>query len=91
MKHPWNVSFINSKKARNLFGRMNLIDKIYSDMKDSVAKKEAEALKNPAMMNGLPSAKAKVEETQAKEQFEAKEKAGAFEKEVKQDINKTLK
>ena len=36
-----------------------------------VAKEEAAALKNPAMTEGNPHAKAKVEESQLKEKFEA--------------------
>ncbi len=56
-----------------------------------VAKEEAAALKNPAMTEGNPHAKAKVEESQLKENFEAKMDAPKFEKEVKQDLNDTVK
>jgi len=58
--------------------------------RDSVERKEAQALKNPAAVSGEPSAKAKLEEEQAKELFEAKIKAPLFEQEAKSDANKTV-
>ena len=58
---------------------------------DVVANEEAAALKNPAMTEGNPHAKAKVEETGLKENFKTKVDAGKFNKEVKKDLNDTVK
>jgi uncharacterized membrane protein len=55
---------------------------------DSVAKKEAAAEANPKMTEGEPAAKAKVEEAQEKENFDAKEKKEAFSKEAAADEKK---
>ncbi len=65
-----------------------LIGKIYSDMRDTVATEEAKVLKNPKEALGIPSAKAKVEETRDKDRFEAKMKASDFGKEVEADLKK---
>ena len=56
---------------------------------ESVSKKEAAALANPEMTKGVPAAKAKVEETEAKDKFEAKADKEKFEKEAKADTKKT--
>ncbi|GEM_PF-5303456 len=53
---------------------------------DSVSAKEADAIKST--VKGEASAKAKVEETRAKDAFEAKEVTGAFNKEAAQDVKK---
>ncbi|ADV46223.1 YfdX family protein [Nitratifractor salsuginis] len=66
----------------------NLIGKIYSDMRDTVAAEEAKVMKNPKMINGAPSAKAKEEELQEKQNFEAKMKISEFGKEVEADLKK---
>jgi hypothetical protein len=58
---------------------------------DSVAKEEASALANPYMIQGNPHAKAKVEEAQLKENFDAKMDRGKFEKEVQKDLKDTVK
>ena len=55
---------------------------------DSVAKKEASALVNPKMTEGEHAAKAKVEETAAKEEFKTKEDMGKLEKEALSDEKK---
>ncbi len=59
-------------------------------LKDSVAKEEAKALKNPTEVNGTAAAKAKVEEATSKEQFEAKMKASDFSSEARADRSKRL-
>jgi len=43
------------------------------------------------MTEGNPHAKAKVEEAEVKENFETKMDAGKFKKEVKKDLNDTVK
>lgn len=57
---------------------------------DSVAKKEEAAIANPKMTEGVPAAKAKVEEAQDKEKFEAKEERENFKKETKADEQKEV-
>ncbi len=57
---------------------------------DSVAKEEKQALQNPHMTEGNPHAKAKVEETESKDEFEAKMDRLKFEKEAQQDEKKSL-
>ncbi len=54
-------------------------------MKDTVAKEEAKAIANPSAVKGEAAAKAKVEETQAKEEFVAKEDAQKFAMEARKD------
>ncbi len=82
----------------------NEVEKLYSELKNSfkslihknrtqsyknsVPKKEAQALKNPSGVKGESAAKAKVEETHSKDIFEAKEKVQAFKKEAVQDEKK---
>ncbi len=58
--------------------------------KDSVAKEEAKALKNPSHIKGGAAAKAEVEEIELKEQFKAKQQMEAFKKESKEDEAKTI-
>lgn len=57
---------------------------------DSVAKEEAAALASPKMTEGVPAAKAKVEETESKEKFETKMDSKNFEKEAKADVKKEV-
>ncbi len=80
----------------------NKVEKLYSHLKnsfetlfksiksqaykDSVAQKEEKALLNPSSVKGEAAAKAKIEETESKDLFEAKEKMRAFENEVKKDL-----
>ncbi len=59
-------------------------------LKDSVAAEAQKALQNPASVKGQAAARAKVEESNDKLQFEAKEKAAAFDKEVKKDLKDTV-
>jgi hypothetical protein len=62
-----------------------------SSLHDSVAPKAQKAIQDPASVKGEAAAKAKVEEAQDKLKFEAKEKASEFEKEVKKDLQDTVK
>lgn len=55
---------------------------------DSVAKEEAAAEANPKVTEGEPAAKAKVEEAQEKENFDAKEQQEGFAKEAAADEKK---
>ena len=65
-----------------------LFKKVRSESyKDTVGKEEAKALQNPSSVKGHASAKAKVEETEAKDMFEAKEKGKFFRQEAIQDKN----
>lgn len=59
-------------------------------LEDSVTKKEAAALADPKATEGEAAAKAKVEETESKDQLEAKETSGSFEKESAADVKKEL-
>jgi hypothetical protein len=84
-------------------GGKNMVEELYEKLKasftklvgqsykDSVARKEAQALKNPDSVKGEAAAKAKVEEARAKELFEAKMEAEAFKKEAEADAKKTVK
>ncbi len=84
-------------------GGKNMVEKLYEKLKasfaklvgktyhDSVARKEAQALKNPASVKGEKSAEAKVEEAQSKELFEAKMKAIDFEKEAQKEAKEGMK
>jgi len=60
-------------------------------LNDTVAQKEAQALKNPAEMQGNPSAKAKEEEIMSKDEFLAKIKAPDFAKEARLERMKRLR
>jgi len=84
-------------------GGKNMVEKLYEKLKtsfkklvgqtyhDSVARKEAQALKNPDSVKGEKAAEAKVEEARSRELFEAKMEAGAFKKEAEADSKKTVK
>lgn len=56
---------------------------------DSVAKKEAAVLANPAETTGAHAAKAKVEEAQSKLEMEAKMERESFVKEAKEEVKKS--
>ena len=59
--------------------------------KDSVQTKEAKALLQPDSIKGQAAARAKVEETHAKDLFETKQKAGKFMEDSNADESKTIK
>jgi len=61
-----------------------------SQLKDSVSTKAQKALQNPASVKGTAAAKAGVEESENKLEFEAKEKVTDFLKEAKEDLKDTL-
>jgi hypothetical protein len=62
-----------------------------SGLHDSVSSKESKVLSNPSAFKGESSAKAKLQEINSKEAFEAKEASKVFENEAKKDENKTIK
>jgi len=66
------------------------MQKTASGLKDSVALEAEKALDTPTSVKGEAAAKAKVEEANDKLDFEAKEKADAFSKEVKKDLKDTI-
>jgi hypothetical protein len=61
-----------------------------SKLEDSVAKKEAQALKNPSAIDGDPKAKTEVKEATKMLKEEAKDKAKDFEQEAKKDMSDTV-
>jgi len=81
-------------------GGRNMVEKLYEKIKasfhkligqtyhDSIARKEAQALKNPDAVKGEKAAEAKVEEARSKELFEAKTKAVEFENDAKSEAKK---
>ena len=64
--------------------------KTATGLEDSVAVEAQKALANPASVKGEAAAKAKVEETNDKLEFQTKEKASAFTSEVKKDLKDTV-
>jgi len=73
-----------------LLGATHLQAQTPATPSDSVAKKEAKALANPAIMQKDHAAAAKVEESIAKRNFEAKMKRSVFEKEAQADKKKLI-
>jgi len=73
-----------------LLGATHLQAQTPATPSDSVAKKEAKALANPAIMQKDHAAAAKVEESIAKRNFEAKMKRSVFEKEAQTDKKKLI-
>ncbi|WP_457605745.1 YfdX family protein [Nitratifractor sp.] len=102
--HPaaYNDLMKQIKGIEKEMGGKNMVEKLYEKIKksfadlvgkvyhDSLYRKEAEVLKNPAMINGDHAAKAKVEETEAKDLFESKMDRIKFEKEAQQDEKKAV-
>jgi len=100
--HPkaYNDLMKQIKGIEKEMGGKNMVEELYTKLKksfhdligkvyhDSVARKEAQALKNPNAVKGEKAAEAKVEEAQAKELFESKMEALTFEKESATEAKK---
>ena len=74
--------------ASMLFTTMHLSANEATAMSDSVAKKEAKALADPKRTEGVPAAKAKIEEEQEKRNFDTKMDRSQFNKDAANDTKK---
>ncbi len=102
--HPkaYNDLMRQIKAIEKEMGGKNMVEKLYEKLKksfaeligktyhDSVARKEAQVLKNPNAVKDSAAAKAKVEEAQAKELFESKMEAIDFENAAIKDAEKKM-